>query len=65
MFASKSLLIEHAHICPDCPSMGYKKGDTVNISDAFESYGSLLVDLKRQNNIDNIFRRFRSRYDCR
>ena len=23
----------------DCPAMGYKKGDPVNISDAFESYG--------------------------
>ncbi|KAG6335579.1 hypothetical protein ID866_3519 [Astraeus odoratus] len=23
----------------DCPSMGYKKGGTVNIADAFESYG--------------------------
>ena len=23
----------------DCPSMGFKTGDTVNISDAFESYG--------------------------
>ena len=22
----------------DCPAMGYKKGDTVNISDAFESF---------------------------
>ncbi|KAF8635199.1 hypothetical protein AX17_003975 [Amanita inopinata Kibby_2008] len=27
----------------DCPSMGYKKGDTVNISDAFESYGAYAV----------------------
>lgn len=25
----------------DCPAMGYKKGDTVNISDAFESFGML------------------------
>ena len=25
----------------DCPAMGYKKGDPVNISDAFESYGEL------------------------
>ena len=24
----------------DCPSMGFKKGGTVNISDAFESYGT-------------------------
>ncbi|KAG8806372.1 hypothetical protein FRC17_005056 [Serendipita sp. 399] len=24
----------------DCPSMGYKKGDTVNIADAFESWGA-------------------------
>jgi dihydroxy-acid dehydratase len=24
----------------DCPSMGLKKGGTVNISDAFESFGS-------------------------
>jgi dihydroxy-acid dehydratase len=24
----------------DCPSMGMKKGGTVNISDAFESFGS-------------------------
>jgi len=23
----------------DCPSMGFEKGGTVNISDAFESYG--------------------------
>jgi dihydroxy-acid dehydratase len=23
----------------DCPAMGYEKGDPVNISDAFESYG--------------------------
>lgn len=23
----------------DCPAMGYRKGDPVNISDAFESYG--------------------------
>ncbi|KAK0225872.1 dihydroxy-acid/6-phosphogluconate dehydratase [Armillaria fumosa] len=27
----------------DCPSMGYKKGSTVNISDAFESYGAFSV----------------------
>ncbi|KAF8070668.1 dihydroxy-acid/6-phosphogluconate dehydratase [Lyophyllum atratum] len=27
----------------DCPSMGYKKGGTVNISDAFESYGAFTV----------------------
>lgn len=27
----------------DCPSMGYKKGGTVNISDAFESYGAFSV----------------------
>ncbi|KAF8348290.1 dihydroxy-acid and 6-phosphogluconate dehydratase [Amanita rubescens] len=27
----------------DCPSMSYKKGDTVNISDAFESYGAFAV----------------------
>lgn len=27
----------------DCPSMGYKKGGTVNISDAFESYGAYAV----------------------
>ncbi len=27
----------------DCPAMGYKKGDPVNISDAFESYGESLV----------------------
>ncbi|KAI0051850.1 dihydroxy-acid dehydratase [Auriscalpium vulgare] len=27
----------------DCPAMGYKKGDTVNISDAFESYGAFTV----------------------
>ena len=26
----------------DCPAMGYKKGDPVNISDAFESYGESL-----------------------
>jgi dihydroxy-acid dehydratase len=27
----------------DCPAMGYKKGDPVNISDAFESYGAFTV----------------------
>ncbi|KAG5638461.1 hypothetical protein H0H81_012526 [Sphagnurus paluster] len=27
----------------DCPSMGYEKGGTVNISDAFESYGAYAV----------------------
>ncbi|KAA1476076.1 dihydroxy-acid dehydratase [Dentipellis sp. KUC8613] len=27
----------------DCPAMGYQKGDTVNISDAFESYGAFAV----------------------
>ncbi|KAI0297124.1 dihydroxy-acid dehydratase [Russula brevipes] len=27
----------------DCPAMGYKKGDPVNISDAFESYGAFAV----------------------
>ncbi|KAJ7163571.1 dihydroxy-acid dehydratase [Mycena crocata] len=27
----------------DCPSMGYQKGGTVNISDAFESYGAYTV----------------------
>lgn len=27
----------------DCPSMGYHKGGTVNISDAFESYGAYAV----------------------
>ncbi|KAJ3733566.1 dihydroxy-acid/6-phosphogluconate dehydratase [Lentinula guzmanii] len=27
----------------DCPSMGYKSGGTVNISDAFESYGAYRV----------------------
>ncbi|KAK1235743.1 hypothetical protein PQX77_001020 [Marasmius sp. AFHP31] len=27
----------------DCPAMGYKKGDTVNISDAFESYGAFTI----------------------
>jgi len=27
----------------DCPSMGYKSGDTVNISDAFESFGAYTV----------------------
>ncbi|KAH7924253.1 dihydroxy-acid and 6-phosphogluconate dehydratase [Leucogyrophana mollusca] len=29
----------------DCPSMGYKKGGTVNISDAFESYGAYAVGM--------------------
>ncbi|EIW83054.1 dihydroxy-acid and 6-phosphogluconate dehydratase [Coniophora puteana RWD-64-598 SS2] len=29
----------------DCPSMGYKTGGTVNISDAFESYGAYAVGL--------------------
>ncbi|ELU37036.1 dehydratase family domain-containing protein [Rhizoctonia solani AG-1 IA] len=24
----------------DCPALGYKKGDTVNIADAFESFGA-------------------------
>ncbi|KAF8210464.1 dihydroxy-acid and 6-phosphogluconate dehydratase [Mycena galopus ATCC 62051] len=27
----------------DCPSMGYKKGDTVNISDTFESFGAYTI----------------------
>lgn len=27
----------------DCPAMGYAKGDTVNISDAFESFGELII----------------------
>ncbi|KAK7035449.1 hypothetical protein VNI00_011742 [Paramarasmius palmivorus] len=27
----------------DCPSMGYKKGEPVNISDAFESFGAFTV----------------------
>ncbi|KAH9047843.1 dihydroxy-acid dehydratase [Lactarius hengduanensis] len=27
----------------DCPEMGYSKGDSVNISDAFESYGAFTV----------------------
>ncbi|ETW80852.1 hypothetical protein HETIRDRAFT_434768 [Heterobasidion irregulare TC 32-1] len=27
----------------DCPALGYKKGDTVNISDAFESFGAFTV----------------------
>ncbi|KAH8835972.1 dihydroxy-acid dehydratase [Flagelloscypha sp. PMI_526] len=26
----------------DCPALGFKKGGTVNISDAFESYGTIL-----------------------
>ncbi|KAI6104042.1 dihydroxy-acid and 6-phosphogluconate dehydratase [Pisolithus croceorrhizus] len=29
----------------DCPSMGFKKGGPVNISDAFESYGAYTVGL--------------------
>ncbi|KAG0698140.1 dihydroxy-acid and 6-phosphogluconate dehydratase [Suillus ampliporus] len=29
----------------DCPSMGHEKGGTVNISDAFESYGAYAVGL--------------------
>ncbi|EGO00112.1 hypothetical protein SERLA73DRAFT_180554 [Serpula lacrymans var. lacrymans S7.3] len=29
----------------DCPSMGFEKGGTVNISDAFESYGAFAVGL--------------------
>ncbi|KAG2742077.1 dihydroxy-acid dehydratase [Suillus brevipes Sb2] len=29
----------------DCPSMGFEKGGTVNISDAFESYGAYAVGL--------------------
>ncbi|KAN0091131.1 Dihydroxy-acid/6-phosphogluconate dehydratase [Tylopilus felleus] len=29
----------------DCPSMGFKKGGTVNIADAFESYGAYTVGL--------------------
>ncbi|KIK44856.1 hypothetical protein CY34DRAFT_802200 [Suillus luteus UH-Slu-Lm8-n1] len=29
----------------DCPSMGFQKGGTVNISDAFESYGAYAVGL--------------------
>ncbi|EJD03077.1 dihydroxy-acid dehydratase [Fomitiporia mediterranea MF3/22] len=27
----------------DCPALGYKKGDTANISDAFESFGAYTV----------------------
>lgn len=27
----------------DCPAMGYKKGDPVNISDAFESFGMRII----------------------
>ncbi|KAJ6499130.1 dihydroxy-acid/6-phosphogluconate dehydratase [Mycena sanguinolenta] len=27
----------------DCPAMGYKKGDTVNISDTFESFGAYTI----------------------
>ena len=27
----------------DCPAMGYSKGDHVNISDAFESFGGYMV----------------------
>jgi dihydroxy-acid dehydratase len=27
----------------DCPAMGHKKGDQVNISDAFESYGEWCI----------------------
>ncbi|KIY44412.1 dihydroxy-acid and 6-phosphogluconate dehydratase [Fistulina hepatica ATCC 64428] len=27
----------------DCPAMGYKKGDTVNVGDAFEAYGAYAV----------------------
>jgi dihydroxy-acid dehydratase len=27
----------------DCPAMGFKKGDMVNIGDAFESWGGLTV----------------------
>lgn len=29
----------------DCPSMGHKAGGTVNISDAFESYGADFVPI--------------------
>jgi hypothetical protein len=32
-----TILTGERHV--DCPAMGYKKGDPVNISDAFESYG--------------------------
>ena len=28
----------------DCHAMGYKKGDTVNISDAFESFGKCFLE---------------------
>ena len=27
----------------DCPGMGFEKGGTVNISDAFESYGAFVT----------------------
>lgn len=27
----------------DCPSMGFKKGDPINIGDAFESFGAYTV----------------------
>ena len=29
----------------DCPALGFKKGDPVNIGEAFESYGTLLTEL--------------------
>ena len=31
------------HNSIDCPSMGYKAGGTVNISDAFEAYGKIWI----------------------
>lgn len=41
----------------DCPSMGYRKGETVNISDAFESYGAFAVgkinDIERLDVVQN------------
>ena len=30
----------------DCPALGFKKGDPVNIGEAFESYGLLLAGLR-------------------
>ena len=30
----------------DCPALGFKKGDPVNIGEAFESYGMSLTDVR-------------------
>jgi dihydroxy-acid dehydratase len=35
--------ILHGESSIDCPSLGRKKGDELNIADAFESYGEFII----------------------